>query len=507
MGPAIVPLHRIAIGISIALGTWGADAATVKVNTADDAAASASCNLRDAIASVNSSAATATCASVVTGGAFGTNDTIVFDGTLANATITLTQGQLAVSKPLTITGSGQSIDANQLSRVLYVNATALTASNVTLTGGKATGAGPANVGGAIYAKTSTLTLNHANITTNSSADAGGGIFSRNGNLTLIDSTVANNTAAGFGGGLAVYGVTLTLTNSLVSGNVGSKVGGLLIARPSIAPNYTTASFTNTTVSGNIANCAANWCSGGILARGTLLNMSDSTISGNTAHGNHDYIVGGAYFYNTSATFINSTIADNSATGNNIVSGGASEVHGDAYSRYGLTLINCTVASNVAASYSLTGNHIGGAILSGILDAGATGFTSMLTLSNTIVSSNLPAPEVLTSATTTINATYSLLGSAENVTPFSSGTNHNVFSDTPVLGPLANNGGPTRTMALLVSSPAIDAGSNALAKGDALPLQYDQRGVSYPRVFNATVDIGAVEYQHDRLFANAFEAGP
>jgi len=63
------------------------------------------------------------------------------------------------------------------------------------------------------------------------------------------------------------------------------------------------------------------------------------------------------------------------------------------------------------------------------------------------------------------------------------------------------------MALLVSSPAIDAGSNALAKGDALPLQYDQRGVSYPRVFNATVDIGAVEYQHDRLFANAFEAGP
>jgi hypothetical protein len=506
MGSSIVRLHRIAIGISIALGNWGAHAATVKVNTADDDAVSTSCNLRDAIASVNSSAATSTCTSAVTGGAFGSDDTIVFDGALANATITLTQGQLAVSKPLTITGSGQSINANQLSRVLYVNATTLTARNLTLTGGNATGGAPANVGGAIYAKASTLTLDHANITTNSSAAAGGGIFSRNGHVALVQSTVANNTAAGFGGGLAVYGVTLTLTNSLVSGNAGTKVGGLFIARPSIAPNYTTASFTNATVSGNTGNCVANYCSGGILARGTVLNMSDSTISGNTAVGNHDYIVGGAYFYRTAAAFTNSTIAENGATGNNLLAGGISEVHLSEDTGYGLTLVNCTVASNTAASYGPTGYSIAGAIRSGVVES-ATGTASSLTLSNTIVSSNLPAPEVLTSATTTINATYSLLGSAENVSPFSSGANHNVFSDTPGLGPLANNGGPTRTMALLVSSPAIDAGSNALAKADALPLQYDQRGISYQRVFNATVDIGAIEYQDDRLFANAFEAGP
>ena len=63
---------------------------------------------------------------------------------------------------------------------------------------------------------------------------------------------------------------------------------------------------------------------------------------------------------------------------------------------------------------------------------------------------------------------------------------------PRLAPLSNNGGPTQTMALYTGSPAIDAGSNALAVGpDGKPLLTDQRG--YGRIFNGTVDIGAYEY--------------
>ena len=47
---------------------------------------------------------------------------------------------------------------------------------------------------------------------------------------------------------------------------------------------------------------------------------------------------------------------------------------------------------------------------------------------------------------------------------------------PLLAPLGNNGGPTQTMALLPGSPAIDAGSNALAvDANGNPLVYDQRG--------------------------------
>jgi hypothetical protein len=63
---------------------------------------------------------------------------------------------------------------------------------------------------------------------------------------------------------------------------------------------------------------------------------------------------------------------------------------------------------------------------------------------------------------------------------------------PLLGPLADNGGPTWTHALLPGSPAIDAGG-----GSAAPAT-DQRGLPRPRDGNgdggAVVDIGAFEVQ-------------
>ena len=59
-----------------------------------------------------------------------------------------------------------------------------------------------------------------------------------------------------------------------------------------------------------------------------------------------------------------------------------------------------------------------------------------------------------------------------------------------LGPLADNGGPTLTQALLPGSPAIDAGTN----GAIGSLAYDQRGPGYPRLVGGRVDMGAFELQ-------------
>ncbi|HEY8505742.1 MAG TPA: VCBS repeat-containing protein, partial [Gemmataceae bacterium] len=71
------------------------------------------------------------------------------------------------------------------------------------------------------------------------------------------------------------------------------------------------------------------------------------------------------------------------------------------------------------------------------------------------------------------------------TVFLTDTN-NLKNVDPMLGPLAFNGGPTQTHALLAGSPAIDKGSNPAM------LTFDQRGPGFPRVVGPQADIGAVE---------------
>src|SRR5215831_10942754 len=96
----------LSCAIALALGADHLHAATITVTTGGDAGTASSCTLRQAIeAANNDSAGTSSC----TAGS-GT-DTIQFAGNLANSTITLGGTQLSVSQPLTISGSGQTIDA------------------------------------------------------------------------------------------------------------------------------------------------------------------------------------------------------------------------------------------------------------------------------------------------------------------------------------------------------------------------------------------------------------
>src|SRR4029079_5228832 len=86
------------------------------------------------------------------------------------------------------------------------------------------------------------------------------------------------------------------------------------------------------------------------------------------------------------------------------------------------------------------------------------------------------------------------------------SNHNLDSDgtcfatsggtgnitaNPLVGPLADNGGPTQTHELLPGSPAIDAGDDSVLD-PPLSLTTDQRGPGFPRLAGAHVDIGAFE---------------
>jgi hypothetical protein len=91
--------------------------------------------------------------------------------------------------------------------------------------------------------------------------------------------------------------------------------------------------------------------------------------------------------------------------------------------------------------------------------------------------------------------HNLIGDGTGSTGFVNGVNGDMVGTAanpidPRLGPLANNGGPTQTHALLAGSPAIDHGDNTNAPAT------DQRGVARPRDGDhngsRAVDIGAFE---------------
>ena len=79
-----------------------------------------------------------------------------------------------------------------------------------------------------------------------------------------------------------------------------------------------------------------------------------------------------------------------------------------------------------------------------------------------------------------------MGTAASIT----GTG-NISTDTPMLGLLADNGGPTFTHASLSGSPAINAGDPSTTFSSS---EFDQRGLPFSRFSNRRIDIGAFESQ-------------
>jgi len=300
-----------------------------------------------------------------------------------------------------------------------------------------------NIASGANATISGLTISRGN---SGSSFGGGGIFNNGGTVNLTNSTVSGNSAnGGSGGGILNLGGTVNLTSSTVSGNSASNGGGIL--------NSGTVNLTNSTVSGNSTSNGG----GGIFNSIGTVNLTNSTVSGNSATNS-----GGGIFNNggnSILTLTNSTVSGNSAnnSGGGITNGGT------------VTLTNSTASGNSAGS--------GG----GIANFGGT-----LNSRNSIIA-NSTGGDCLINNTVTTNFQNSLV--EDGSCGVTNGAGGNLTGD-PNLGPLQNNGGATLTHALLAGSIAIDAGSNALANG----LTTDQRGAGFPRIFGASVDIGAFELQ-------------
>jgi len=250
-------------------------------------------------------------------------------------------------------------------------------------------------------------------------------------------TIANaNSSFSDGGGLRNSGA-LTVTNSAFYSNTAPDGGGLR--------NSGTLSLINSTFYSNTASDTG----GGLLNYGTLT-VINSTFYGNTAGG------GGGLNNGGTLTVTNSTFYSNTAS----VAGGGLSNGGT------LTVTTSTFYRNTAPV-----SHGGG-----IRSAGT------LLLQDTLIASNLGG-DCASGGTFTADK-YNLTTSAcANAT----------VTDTAhlKLGPLANNGGNTLTLALLAGSAAIDAGNDAVCPGT------DQRGVARPQ--GKHCDVGAYEFVFHHLY--------
>lgn len=454
-------------------------------------------------------------------------------------------GDMDILSELTINGAGAAstiVDGNSIDRLFHVLAGAnVKITGLKVTGGLAKGDGASLTGwsGGGVVNNGTLEMTDCIITANAATDAGksgdgGGLSNGEGTLTLLRVTLSNNTCTDTGAGLRSNGVNAraTLIDCTISGNTGFSGMGI---------SNTGGSQVNvirTTISGNTGNGGG----GGIRSEdaGSKATISSSTITGNIGSGG-----GGLYNINGSEMeVIDSVVTSNQATGAGGNGGGGAYNTGGP-----MTLRRVTISGNQALNAAGGGLRSNGAVaVTYIYDSTISGNTSNnggglanaggsdLHVTNSTISGNQSISAagifngaagndvyVLNSTLTNNTRTYTTTPvpgdidnpaggylSIQNSIVSSVGTSagptvlvslgNNIFTGVaftsgfqptdliaadPKLGPLANNGGPTQTHALLSGSPALNTANTTAAPA------LDQRGS--PRPTGSAADIGACEF--------------
>ncbi|MGC1800650.1 MAG: right-handed parallel beta-helix repeat-containing protein [Solirubrobacterales bacterium] len=438
-----------------------ASAVTYRPTRTDDPAPNGckkkNCSLREAVIAANASGTPATILLRP-----GKRYVLTRKGAGENATLT---GDLDISSgPLTVKTEGggktdqATIDANGIDRIFDGS---LTLNGVTLRDGHArTVAGDTGVGGAI--RGGTLDIRNSRLVNNTTDDppshifadaSGGAIFVNSGGEVKIDRTrLKGNKAAGPGGAIFI-----------------SRSGSASLFKSTLARNQSA------------------YYGGGLgIDAGAYATVNRSAISGNNAGVGRS--AGGGIGINapeggtTTLEVENSTVANNSAGGDG--GGISTPTTPDSGSHATVVLDHVTIVRNEANLEAEAGVQRGGEG-GGIYAAGLVSFS----VHNSVVALNtvsrqvrgvpgLPSDCTLLFGSPFLSLGHNLIGNADGCTGFGA---TDLFGGKLGLGKLADNGGPTKTIALM-------KGSRAIGHGEPDAVRVDQRGVKRGN----KPDIGAYE---------------
>ncbi|MGJ8644687.1 MAG: choice-of-anchor Q domain-containing protein [Luteolibacter sp.] len=376
---------------------------------------------------------------------------IIFRPDLAGE-IKLTAGAFQLDQSsFSIIGSGSqqvSINGQGASRVFFVSDPeqdlTYSISGLSMIGGYS-----AANGGAIFSNESLLLSDC--VLSGCAANIGGAIANE-GILQLENCTLSNNTATVYGGAIDNFFSTLSLRGCTLTENQAEFGGGIENSTGSQLWVDSSTFFLN----------SANSSGGAIDSFRSITNISNTTISGNQAGF-------GAGILNEQST---------------------------------LSIWQSTIVENSAL------NSVGGILTSATLPVSTI-------IHNTIVAGNTESGSPSDLSTNNLSflsinqfSSNNLIGDGNSAGGLINGINGNIVGTgaTSIFRPLADNGGPTTTHALLPNSLAIDAGSPIFAiDSEALTLTTDQRGL--PRFAFGTNDIGAFEVSENPISIVSLDVNP
>ena len=401
-----------------------------------------------------------------------TSNDITFNNDM---TIDIQSSLPQITKNLTIDGGDNTIIVtssnsapSEYRQIFYFNGTGITGNLKNLEVSEVTStAGIIQISGT----GTTLNIENSKLNDNAPNDAGAVLYAQGNIVTIRDSEIKNNVVRTDGGNYAYIisknnGGTLNIIDSNIFGNTTERADGAAIYVYTSSSNSTIINIDNSTFANNTNTYTSGSDKGSgvvnILGYGigyqVTLNVTKSTFSGNSSDGGAvvDISSGTTLSPLSTLNFKNSTFSGNSSGSDSGV------IYNGSSSALNVNFDSCTITGNTGSKASVY-------LSSGNID-----------IDNTIAVSNTPS-DLYTGGNITSNGANLI----NNIT----GGTHTLSSSElgmnldPKLGPLANNGGSTKTHALTTGSAALNAGSTSET--------YDQRGVK--RDFDANIDIGAYEF--------------